>query len=1246
MITTAIKDGTAQVLFVNGTLAVVERGNPAYIGNASDIADLGRGGAEFFRGLIAEVLVYSRALSHEERKQIEDYLAEKYSVTIRHQAENAAISVDAGPQQQAIVAEPVLLNGTVLSSAPGTVQVAWAKTRGPGEVSFQSPTSAITTASFSAAGMYVLRLTGTDGEMLASDEVAVSVAALRRPGLTPARDLHAWFRADEGLTVGRGTVCRWADQSGAERDAIQPDAGRQPTFQVATANLMPQVRFDGTDDFLTIPPLPAGSTGVTVVVAGAARTGETPAAYGPITRIIDTGEPPLAPDALSPTLAGNAAGATWITSYTRNAGIESVSVKGQEKITRTGLPPVIEAGPEALAIGRIGSAEYATAVVHEILIYARALSPEERSQSEQYLAAKYAGATHINSKAGGDVDGVARSATLDAASASTGTGLVTGHTAGTLISGGTASYWVGMRFTTGTAPLTVTALGRMMRSGDSSTHTLKLVAAATGTNITGGSALVSMSGGTPGQFKYTTLAVPVTLTANTTYYLMCAETEGIDRFYDNNAVVQTTSAASVTGAVHSPTGTSNWAVFPGAGRTYGPVDILYAAANTTPAPVSCPPATAGAFTACYYDNPDFTALKVTRTEPAINFDWSAGSPDASIAPDTFSSTWDGTFSFSAADYAFTVASDDGIRLYIDGALLINGWKDQAKTTYSAVKTLTAGSHRIRVEYYENGGSASAKLSWTSTSSSTGSSSDTTAPSVPSGLVATAVSLSQINLSWNVCSDNIGIAGYRIFRNGVQIAAVAGTSYQNTALAASTTYTYTVAAYDAAGNTSSQSAPASATTQGAQTTGGIDIRTYGARCDGVTNDSAAVQAALNAVPNGGTVDIPCMAAVGSAGIRLANKTGVTVRGTVAGSGFRALARTGLNIPAFGPFLFVIDTCNSCIISGLEFQMNNVAAGGIGITRSSDAVIQNNKVFNAGFFTGGAISASVNARNRYSGNLVDTTGGNGSDGSRGMWIGNWTLEDQYPIVENNIVRRAAGTNIASHPVGGTYRGNVAEDSPGGGGIKVVPKPGTSAPILIESNQLRRNKFLGLQIDLGDSMTIRNNTIESNYGQGIALYGGMASEPTQNITIESNIILNNNRGKTASWGMGGILIHDGGQNLLIRNNSIEDRMPDRAQQTGIWLYNARGPVYNVRIEGNTCKNNVQHGVVVGGGSETIDGVAVSNNTCTSNSGYGLYLVKGGTSTYRNVTACGNALTGNGKGPIYNNTGLPISNPLCVAP
>jgi chitodextrinase len=89
--------------------------------------------------------------------------------------------------------------------------------------------------------------------------------------------------------------------------------------------------------------------------------------------------------------------------------------------------------------------------------------------------------------------------------------------------------------------------------------------------------------------------------------------------------------------------------------------------------------------------------------------------------------------------------------------------------------------------------------------------DTAAPSTPAGLSATAASSSQIALSWSASTDNTGVTGYRVFRGTTQIATVTGTSYQDSGLSPSTSYSYQVSAVDAAGNLSAKSSSASATT---------------------------------------------------------------------------------------------------------------------------------------------------------------------------------------------------------------------------------------------------------------------------------------------------------------------------------------------------------------------------------------------------------------------------------------------------
>jgi chitodextrinase len=89
--------------------------------------------------------------------------------------------------------------------------------------------------------------------------------------------------------------------------------------------------------------------------------------------------------------------------------------------------------------------------------------------------------------------------------------------------------------------------------------------------------------------------------------------------------------------------------------------------------------------------------------------------------------------------------------------------------------------------------------------------DTNAPSAPSGLLVTAVTTDSVSLSWNAAIDDVAVAGYSIFRNGIQVGISQTKSFTDSALASDTTYTYSVSACDAAGNNSAQSAIVIATT---------------------------------------------------------------------------------------------------------------------------------------------------------------------------------------------------------------------------------------------------------------------------------------------------------------------------------------------------------------------------------------------------------------------------------------------------
>ena len=95
-------------------------------------------------------------------------------------------------------------------------------------------------------------------------------------------------------------------------------------------------------------------------------------------------------------------------------------------------------------------------------------------------------------------------------------------------------------------------------------------------------------------------------------------------------------------------------------------------------------------------------------------------------------------------------------------------------------------------------------------------SDTTAPSVPGALIANAMSTGQMDLSWNVSTDNTGVAGYRVYRDGTYMLTVTSNSRSDTGLANNQNYCYRVSAVDAAGNESGKSNESCAATHGSWT----------------------------------------------------------------------------------------------------------------------------------------------------------------------------------------------------------------------------------------------------------------------------------------------------------------------------------------------------------------------------------------------------------------------------------------------
>lgn len=136
----------------------------------------------------------------------------------------------------------------------------------------------------------------------------------------------------------------------------------------------------------------------------------------------------------------------------------------------------------------------------------------------------------------------------------------------------------------------------------------------------------------------------------------------------------------------------------------------------TIAGISDPPTGAATGTGLYgeyFNTIDLKQRKATRTDATINFDWGAGTPHPEIDADTFSIRWTGWIQPKVSGiHSFQMTSDDGARLWVDGDLVIDNWISPNLTERTGTIRLQAGKkYDIKLEYFEDGGLALVKLSW-------------------------------------------------------------------------------------------------------------------------------------------------------------------------------------------------------------------------------------------------------------------------------------------------------------------------------------------------------------------------------------------------------------------------------------------------------------------------------------------------------------------------------------------------------
>ena len=97
--------------------------------------------------------------------------------------------------------------------------------------------------------------------------------------------------------------------------------------------------------------------------------------------------------------------------------------------------------------------------------------------------------------------------------------------------------------------------------------------------------------------------------------------------------------------------------------------------------------------------------RCARNDLDVNFNWRRSAPASGLPVDNFSARWTRQLSFAAQTYRFSVRADDGVRVWLDNALIIDEWHTFANTTYSRDVLIAAGTHALRIEFYEAAGEA-------------------------------------------------------------------------------------------------------------------------------------------------------------------------------------------------------------------------------------------------------------------------------------------------------------------------------------------------------------------------------------------------------------------------------------------------------------------------------------------------------------------------------------------------------------